>query len=113
MGHVLYLYMSSSNQSVANVHKELENKYKLRTQKYGVTRVVSTFHKMKTLTDDEQFSLFKSFCEGPFEAPMSKPGGIERKCGKKSDQPAESDIPQGTEVTGKRKAAAPEIQSCT
>ena len=26
VGHVLYLYMSSSNRSVANVHKELENK---------------------------------------------------------------------------------------
>ena len=46
------------------------------------------------MTDDEQFSLFKRFCEGPFEVLLSTQGGIEKKCGKNADQPGENDIPQ-------------------
>ena len=112
VGHVLYSYVNSSNRSIANVQKELEHKYKISTQKYAVTKVVSTFQKMKKLTDNEQFSLFKRFCEGPFEVLMSTQRGIEIKCGEKSNQPGENDILQGAEVTGKRKAAASEKQPC-
>ena len=112
MGHVLYLYVNSSNRSIANVQKELEHKYTISTQKYAVTKVVSTFQKMKKLTDNEQFSLFKRFCEGPFEVLMCTQRGIEKNCGEKSDQPGENDILQGAEVTGKRKAAASEKQPC-
>ena len=43
---------------------------------------------------------------------MSTQRGIE-KCGKKADQSGENYIPKGAEVTGKRKAAAPEKQPCT
>ena len=65
---------------------------------------------MKKLTDNEQFSLFKRFREGPFEVLMSTQRGIEKRCGKKSDQPGENNILQGAEGTGKRKAAASEKQ---
>ena len=78
----LYLSTNSSNLSVANVQKELQHKYRIRTQTYAATRVVTTFEQMKNLTIDEQFSLLKRFCEGSFEVPMSKQRGIEKKCGK-------------------------------
>ena len=99
--------MNSSNGSVANFQKEVEH-YTITIQMYAVTKVVSTFQKMKKVADDEQFSVFKRFCEGPFEALLSTQRGIERKCGKKADQSGENDIPKGAEVTGKRKAAAAE-----
>ena len=81
VGHVLYLCVNSSNRSIANVQEELEHKYKISTQKCAVTKVVTTFQKKKKLTDNEQFSLFKRFCEGTFEVLMSTQSGIEKKCG--------------------------------
>jgi len=93
VGLVLYLYLNSSNRNIANGPRELDHKYKIITQKHDVAKVVSTFQKMK-LTDDEQFSLFKRFCGGPFEVLMSTYRCIKKKCGKKADQPEENDIPQ-------------------
>ena len=77
MGHVLYLYVNSSDQSTANIRKELV--HKINRQKYAITKMVSTVQQMKTLTDDEQFSLFKRFCERPSEVLMSTKRDIEKK----------------------------------
>ena len=44
VGHVLYLYVNSSNRSIANVQKEVEQ-YKINTQMYAITKVVSFFRR--------------------------------------------------------------------
>ena len=61
MGHVLYLYMNRSHRSIANVEKELAHKYRISTQEYTVTKVISTSQKMKKLNSDGQFSLSRGF----------------------------------------------------
>ena len=93
VGHVLNLYVNDPNRSVTNVLKEIEQKYEINAQKYDVSRVVSRFQKMRKLTDNVQFLLFKKFCGSTFEVPKRKPSSIQEKSPLKlSDQHFNADI---------------------